>query len=219
MLQQGIEAVAARVAKEGVVVTEPGSGSGKGPAPAIGDTIANALAVVVLATMALALLLGLARTRRGSQLPGTGRAAVLGSILLIGLGISVYMGYTSLADTGLVCGPIGSCADVQGSRYAKLFGIPMGVLGVAGYLAIFVTWLVARRRSPEGGGWHWLPWAIALAGLLFSMRLTFLEPFVIGKTCSWCLGSAISMTLTFWLLCGYAAAGRDAATLGRRARG
>jgi uncharacterized membrane protein len=36
-------------------------------------------------------------------------------------------------------------------------------------------------------------------GVLFSIYLTFLEPFVIGATCAWCLTSAIVMTALFWL--------------------
>ncbi|WP_287908301.1 vitamin K epoxide reductase family protein [Chloroflexus sp.] len=33
-----------------------------------------------------------------------------------------------------------------------------------------------------------------MTGTLFSLYLTFLEPFVIGATCIWCLLSAITMT-------------------------
>jgi len=36
-------------------------------------------------------------------------------------------------------------------------------------------------------------------GIAFSIYLTFLEPFVIGATCAWCLTSAIVMTALFWL--------------------
>jgi uncharacterized membrane protein len=36
-------------------------------------------------------------------------------------------------------------------------------------------------------------------GTLFSIYLTFLEPFVIGATCAWCLTSAIIMTALLWL--------------------
>jgi uncharacterized membrane protein len=36
-------------------------------------------------------------------------------------------------------------------------------------------------------------------GVLFSIYLTFLEPFVIGATCAWCLTSAIIMTAMLWL--------------------
>ena len=39
-------------------------------------------------------------------------------------------------------------------------------------------------------------------GVLFSIYLTFLEPFVIGATCLWCLSSATIMTLLFLLTLG-----------------
>jgi uncharacterized membrane protein len=83
----------------------------------------------------------------------------------------------------------------------------MGILGLIGYSMILVSWLMARRLSPQGGGWHWLPWAVALFGMLFSLRLTALGPFVIGATCLWCLGSAVSITAALWLLSGYAGKG------------
>jgi len=35
---------------------------------------------------------------------------------------------------------------------------------------------------------------MTLGGTLFSVYLTFLEPFVIRATCAWCLTSAILMT-------------------------
>ena len=35
---------------------------------------------------------------------------------------------------------------------------------------------------------------MTFGGTLFSIYLTFLEPFVIGATCAWCLTSAILMT-------------------------
>ncbi|MCK5794824.1 MAG: hypothetical protein KAH12_08950, partial [Anaerolineales bacterium] len=43
---------------------------------------------------------------------------------------------------------------------------------------------------------------ITLFGLLFSIYLTFLEPFVIGATCIWCLSSAVIMTILFLLAAG-----------------
>ena len=38
-----------------------------------------------------------------------------------------------------------------------------------------------------------------VSGTLFSIYLTFLEPFVIGATCAWCLASAVILTLLMWL--------------------
>jgi uncharacterized membrane protein len=43
---------------------------------------------------------------------------------------------------------------------------------------------------------------ITLFGILFSIYLTFLEPFVIGATCIWCLSSAVIMTILFLLAAG-----------------
>jgi uncharacterized membrane protein len=40
---------------------------------------------------------------------------------------------------------------------------------------------------------------VALVGTLFSVYLTFLEPFVLGATCAWCLTSAVLQTLLLWL--------------------
>jgi uncharacterized membrane protein len=40
---------------------------------------------------------------------------------------------------------------------------------------------------------------MAVGGTVFSIYLTFLEPFVIGATCAWCLTSAILMTVLLWL--------------------
>jgi len=40
---------------------------------------------------------------------------------------------------------------------------------------------------------------MTLFGVLFSIYLTFLEPFVIGATCMWCLSSAVIMTGLLWL--------------------
>jgi uncharacterized membrane protein len=49
-------------------------------------------------------------------------------------------------------------------------------------------------------------WAAAFFGTLFSVYLTFLEPFVIGATCAWCLSSAVIMALLLWATAPLAAA-------------
>lgn len=166
----------------------------------LGEQIANGLAVLVLGLMLLALWDSVRRIRRSAPVPSGSTAMLL--VLAAGLGISTYTAYTSLADVAPVCGVVSGCAEVQNSEYSRLFGVPMGVLGLLGYGGILITWLIARRWSPAGGGWRWVPWLIALFGVLFSLRLTYLEPFVIGHTCIWCLGSAVSITLALWLLSG-----------------
>ena len=57
-------------------------------------------------------------------------------------------------------------------------------------------WLVARFADDwlAGLGTLFL-FVTTFAGTLFSIYLTFLEPFVIGATCAWCLTSALLMTI------------------------
>jgi uncharacterized membrane protein len=121
-------------------------------------------------------------------------------IVLVGLFVAIYMSYVEVTETQAVCGPIGDCNTVQQSSYALLFGlIPTGVLGIAGYLLIGMAWLLAVS-GPER--WRKIAvlgcWLLCVFGALFSIYLTFLEPFVIGATCAWCLTSAIVMHLLLW---------------------
>jgi uncharacterized membrane protein len=113
---------------------------------------------------------------------------------VIGLMSAVYMASVELTRSTAVCGPIGDCNMVHASKYAQVFGIPVGVLGVAGYLAILGCWLVSRRASATMAHAGQLGlFVLAFGGTVFSAYLTILEPFVIGATCGWCLGSALTM--------------------------
>jgi uncharacterized membrane protein len=120
---------------------------------------------------------------------------------LIGLGVAGYLAYVETTLVQAVCGPVGDCNTVQQSEYARLLGIlPIGILGLAGYVAILLAWVVGSYTSPPLAAVASLGLlGMTTFGLLFSIYLTFLEPFVIGATCAWCLTSAILMTALFWL--------------------
>ncbi len=73
-------------------------------------------------------------------------------------------------------------------------------LGLAGYVAILLAWTAAQmKREPISSYAALSVLAMIAFGLLFSIYLTFLEPFVIGAACAWCLTSAILMTVLFGL--------------------
>jgi uncharacterized membrane protein len=114
----------------------------------------------------------------------------------------VYLFYISASGSEVFCGPLGDCSTVQTSEYSKLFGlIPVGLIGVLGFAAILVTWFVGKLgdRQRTASVVTLLFW-LTVVGTLFSLYLTFLEPFVIGATCSWCLVSAILITAQLWLV-------------------
>jgi uncharacterized membrane protein len=123
-------------------------------------------------------------------------------ILVVGgIAVAGYLAFVETANTNPVCGPVGNCGDVQNSKYAILFGIlPIGILGLAGYFAILVAWLVRHFGPAALNKWSDLAiWGFCIFGVLFSTYLTFLEPFVIGATCMWCITSAVFMILLLWV--------------------
>jgi uncharacterized membrane protein len=121
-------------------------------------------------------------------------------LALLGLGVATYLAYVEISQVQAVCGPVGECNTVQSSPYARIWGIPVAVLGVFNYLAIGVLWMGQEyrgNRRADLSAWGLL--GLALFGVLFSVYLTWLELFVIRAVCAWCLTSAV-LTLLLMLL-------------------
>jgi len=153
------------------------------------DVTGNSLAVIVLVGMVVAVVASF-RSAPAASPPAWQRRAIP-LLIVAGLLVAAYMTFVETTGTEAVCGPVGDCNTVQHSRYATLLGfLPIGVLGLIGYAAMGLAWLAAARGR--------LPYTplvfMAFAGTLFSIYLTFLEPFVIGATCLWCLSSAVIIT-------------------------
>jgi uncharacterized membrane protein len=162
------------------------------------DPVGNGLAVAVLVGMLAALAWTLFIVRRaGNSLVARAPALAIPVLSVAGLGVAAYLAYAETAQVTAVCGPVGDCNTVQQSPYAWLFGvIPIGLLGLVGYLFIMATWAAGRFGPPslvQAARLGLL--ATTVAGTAFSVYLTLLEPFVIGATCAWCLTSAVIMTL------------------------
>jgi uncharacterized membrane protein len=159
------------------------------------DLAGNSLAVVVLAGMVLVVVASFRRTTSSEAAPGWQSWAIL-VLVVAGLAVSAYMTVVETTGAEAVCGPVGDCNTVQQSSYATLFGfLPVGVLGLIGYAVLGVAWLAAHL-----GRISFTPLVLmAFGGTLFSIYLTFLEPFVIGATCLWCLSSAVIITLILLL--------------------
>ncbi|MFZ5858678.1 MAG: vitamin K epoxide reductase family protein [Chloroflexota bacterium] len=162
------------------------------------DPAGNTLAVIVLAGMlgAVGWVVVLFRNHEGASLKDGWSWAIL-ILSIMGMIVAGYLAYVETSEVQAVCGPVGDCNTVQQSDYARLFGIlPIGVLGLIGYAGIILAWLTARYANGRLSDLS----AAALFGMtsfgtLFSIYLTYLEPFVIGATCAWCLTSAILMTM------------------------
>lgn len=175
------------------------------------DPLGNSFAVVVLIGM-LASLVGVAmlwgRSQEKDATESPRRLSVAVPIVaIVGIGVAAYLSYVETSGAEAVCGPVGDCNAVQQSEYAELFGlIPIGVLGLIGYVVVVGAWLVARTdHNPVSDLARIALFAGTVGGVVLSVYLTFLEPFVIGATCAWCLSSAAIITLLMWLAVGPAA--------------
>jgi uncharacterized membrane protein len=164
------------------------------------DQTGNSISTVVLAGMLLSIVVSGVVVFRPVEFLKPWPNWVVFLLLVIGISVASYMAYVEITQSEAVCGPVGDCNTVQQSPYATLFGLlPMGLLGLAGYLAIGVVWLISMEANRKWRKTALLcVWGLSLFGTLFSIYLTFLEPFVIGATCAWCLTSAVVMTLIFW---------------------
>lgn len=109
-------------------------------------------------------------------------------LALAGIGIATYLTYVHYRGLSPICAINEGCEKVQSSRYAKVGGVPVPVIGLVGYVAILASLLVrgeAARLATAG---------MALGGFAFSVYLTSLELFQIHAICQWCVGSAVLMT-------------------------
>ena len=166
------------------------------------DPIGNTLAIVVLIGMAFSAAAVAARWVLHTPVAQTRLTDWLVPLLsAVGLLVAIYLTVIELSGDPAVCGPVGDCNAVQQSPYAFLFGVlPIGMLGVVGYAALILLWAAARLMPERGLDLARLGlFGLSALGTLFSIYLTFLEPFVIGATCAWCLTSALLMTILMWM--------------------
>ncbi len=81
---------------------------------------------------------------------------------LIGLVVAGYLSYVKLFHAPIYCTPgLGDCATVNASRWSLLWGIPIAVLGMLSYLALFLLVFLGPKiynfRNYSGiCFWNWV---------------------------------------------------------------
>lgn len=150
-----------------------------------------------------------ATSKMGSASPARNWLRWAGIVLaILGLAIAAYMSYAELSGQETSCpgatdeaGAAGAvavdCGFVQHSIYATVLGIPVAIIGVAGFLAILGAWLLEDRIGFLREFGHVLVFGMALFGFLFEAYLTYAELFIMYTVCTWCLLTALAITLVF----------------------
>ncbi len=119
-------------------------------------------------------------------------------LAVVGIAIAAYLTYVHYAGIELACST-GGCEVVQTSEWAEVYGLPVAVLGLFGYLSILASLLALR-----GDAQLFVSAALSLVGFAYSGYLTYQELFTIKAICQWCVASAVVLTLlaivTLWRL-------------------
>jgi uncharacterized membrane protein len=88
------------------------------------------------------------------------------------------------------------CGIVNHSPFADIAGLPVAIIGIAGYLALAGLALTRQRA---------LLFLATLVGLGFALRLTFIEEYVLMVWCLYCVISQVVIGLITFLSFGWLA--------------
>lgn len=118
-------------------------------------------------------------------------------LAILGTLVSIYMTIFKLTENPGMCLGNGGCSIVNNSVYAEVYGIPVAVIGVGGYLAILLS-LLLRPRAPffQDNG-TMIVFGLALVGFLFTAYLIYVEIALIHALCPFCVTSQVTMTILF----------------------
>lgn len=161
------------------------------------DRAGNGIAVAVLLGMVVSLLGIIFHFLKGSISDEMKLSWLYPLLCCLAFGIASYLFSFGLLESELSCGPVGECNTVQQSAYSRIWGlIPISLLGMLSYLAGVGLWGLSRWGSfGVRNTAVLLAWGNSVLGVIFFIYLTFLEPFVIGATCLWCITSAVLTTI------------------------
>ena len=111
--------------------------------------------------------------------------AILSVAGMIVSSISLQRHYAKSATSYCEFGEKFNCDIVNRSEYSSVMGIPVSLVGVAGYGLLLTLSTLWRSRSETPGRLL----MAATAGLVFALYLTYIEAYVLTTWCILCLTS------------------------------
>lgn len=112
-------------------------------------------------------------------------------VLLILATIAAAM--TAFTDVAQTCGEASGCVKVDNSEYAEIFGIPTGLFGVIAFSIMLIITII-HIKKPNEITKHLLKGGLIIGALIASFFI-YLQLFVIGSICKYCMVADISIIL------------------------
>jgi uncharacterized membrane protein len=118
-------------------------------------------------------------------------------LAILGILDSIYLTWVKFTGSYATCGPIGNCEAVNSSRYAEIAGIPIALIGIAGYLAIMALIVLEAKLPNLEETLRLVFFGFTLTGTIYSVYLTYVEVAILKAICPYCVISAVLMLLLF----------------------
>jgi uncharacterized membrane protein len=118
---------------------------------------------------------------------------IISILATIGIGLALYLSYNYLSPHPLELCNINStvnCNAVTKGELRQWFGVPVPFVGLLGYIIILISASFKQKK---------LALAMTTFGMLFCLRLTFLEIFVLKVICPVCILCQLDMLTVFTL--------------------
>lgn len=126
-------------------------------------------------------------------------------LALLAAAVAGYLAVTSRYGLPLGCGSGSGCSEVLQSRWAALFGVPVGYFALAAHLTFFAATFAATAVAPSlraAGRFLLITCAGAIAGAAIWFAL--LQAIALQAVCFWCmldhaLGSSAAIAACVWV--------------------
>ena len=117
---------------------------------------------------------------------------IIACVALVGLADAIYLTVQHVTGQSVRCTIVSGCSEVLSSTYASFNGIPLALIGAVAYFTVFSLAILAAF------GYPFVRRLLAVTvGLMFltTLWLLYLQAFVIGHFCQFCLLSAVATTV------------------------
>ncbi len=118
---------------------------------------------------------------------------------LCGFAVAVYIHNKKIKNEVMVCPIDSDCNAVIKSKYSKLFGFPVELLGIIYYASFFIIYLLTLFIFTFNNTIEIILIILSSLALGFSLYLLSLQAFIIREWCFWCLLSFTASTAIFTL--------------------
>jgi uncharacterized membrane protein len=111
-------------------------------------------------------------------------------VAVLAIGLTAYLTYVHYSGAKPACTAGQSCIKVQTSVWSRLDGVPVALIGLLGYIGIFLSLLVRDRDETRLA-----TLGMTMAGFGFSAYLTYREIFSIKAICEECVSSFVLIAI------------------------